>query len=369
MQTPTTRQFLALLRVGLWQQPVDESCFADASPDWAALFRMAADQTVSGLVYDGINALPPHLYPPTEWVMRWCASAVRIEQANERVDRALAALSAFYCERGIRPVLLKGQGVARLYPEPGHRQCGDIDFYLGAHYGRAKQLLQAEGFRLGSEGEKHVDYVCGGVAVENHRYAAVLYHPGRNRRFQRWADAWLSEKGTSCRIKDEEVTLPPPGFNAVYLLVHALLHFIPEGIGLRQVCDWARLLYVCRESIDRERLCREVRALGLEEAFVTFGYVAVRHLGLPPECVPFSLEGADEAGEFLLDDILQGGNFGHARPVNRLRQEGGWAKHWHNYRAIRSRCREMRLFCRAEARWYPYFRAWNLLKKKLRGLD
>lgn len=361
--------FFALLRAGLWNEPVDISFFSDTNTDWETIFCMAKEQAVAALVFDGMEMLPAELRPAKTLIMKWYAVVLRIEQSNKLLNRELAGSLTFYQNYQIYPVLLKGQGIAGLYPSPEHRQCGDIDFYVGNDYCKIKKLLLSHGFRLGDEGEKHVNYQSNGVEVEVHRYAACFYNPLQNRILQRWTSAWLSEEKEILHLQDVNVFLPAPGFNVIYLLVHSLLHFIPEGVGLRQICDWSIVLKTYSSKIDKERLVKEVHMLKLEEAFATFGYVAVNYLGLPKECIPFSMEEVKIAGEFLLKDIMEGGNFGKVRRQNRELSVGKWRKVWHNYKNIQARCRGMKCFCRAEARWYPYFRALNLVYKKLHGLD
>lgn len=359
--------FFALLRAGLWNESADVTSFSDT--DWETIFRMAKEQAVIALVFDGMETLPAELRPSKALIMKWYAIVLRIEQSNELLNHELAESLLFYQRHHICPVLLKGQGIASIYPRPSHRQCGDIDFYLGNDYDKAKKLLVLQGFKLGDEGEKHVNYHSNGVEVEVHHYAACFYNPLQNRVLQRWTRRWLSDENEILNLSNVEVRLPAPGFNVIYLLIHALLHFIPEGVGLRQICDWTLVLKTYYLRIDRERLLKEIHMLRLEEAFATFGYVAVNYLGLPAECIPFDIKGTNVAGEFLLKDILEGGNFGKMRIQDFERPGGKWSKVWYNYRNIRTRCREMKYFCRTEARWYPYFRALNLINKKLHGLD
>lgn len=365
----TTARFFELLRSGLWDKPADISFFSDGNVDWEGIIRMAMEQAVAGVVFDGMGTLPADLRPSKARVMQWYAWVVRIEQANELLNRELAHLVAFYQSKGIQPVLLKGQGVASIYPHPEHRQCGDIDMYFGEHYKRAKELIATQHVEFGEEGEKHVEYTYNGVSVENHHYVVRLFNPRQNRICQRWINEWWKEDKGILQVHGIDVQLPAPGFNAIYLLIHSLLHFIPEGVGLRQICDWTLTLKTYAHTIDKERLIREVRRLKLEDVFTTFGYIAVRYLGLPADCMPFPTEKAQEAGEFLLKDTLEGGNFGKNRTGEKQLPKVKWRKVLYNYRYIRNRCNQMKTFCRTEARWYPYFRALNLIYKKFHGLD
>lgn len=362
----TRARFFELLRAGLWDTSPRESLFSSGDTDWQALVGMSVHQALAGIVFDGAEKLPPSLQPPRPVRMKWIALVAGIEQANEKLNRELAAVSRLYAGNDIPFVLLKGQGCAAVYPHPGHRQCGDLDLYVGRrNYARINSRLCELGAEAIPETDKHAGFVFRGVSVENHCYAATFSSPVRNRRLQRFADAWLDAPGKSLRVEDEEIRLPAPGFNAVYLLVHSLLHFIQEGIGLRQVCDWTRTLYVYAGEIDRERLAREVKTLELEQAFRAFGYIAVEYLGLPARCFPLPADRA--SGELLLSDILQGGNFGrlHARGVPH--PTGRWKGKLATFTRVWRRCRMMHRFDPSEARWYPIFRVKSLVVRLFKG--
>lgn len=81
--------------------------------------------------FDGISSLPAELRPPRALYLKWAARTAQIEQANKRLNQLLPELNTLYREAGLHPVLLKGQGIGTNYRTPLHRQCGDIDIYLG----------------------------------------------------------------------------------------------------------------------------------------------------------------------------------------------------------------------------------------------
>lgn len=366
MTMDTQASFFRLLRAGLWATKPDEACFSPADTDWESIFGLALNQTVTGVVFDGVEKLPPGLLPLRPLRLRWIALVAGIEQANEKLNDELAAVSRIYTENKVPFVLLKGQGCAADYICPRRRQCGDLDLYVGKkNYRRINKRMSELGTAAAPETDKHAGFVFQDVSVENHCYAATFSSPFRNRKLQRFADGWLNAPGRTLKVNGTEVSIPAPGFNAVYLLVHSLLHFIQEGIGLRQVCDWTRLLYVYQEEIDRGRLIREVRWLKLENAFGAFGYIAVEYLGLPGHCFPFRTD--KKSGEILLSDIMQGGNFGRLHAKNAGRPPSKWKGKLHTFTRVCRRCRMMHRFDPSEARWYPYFRIKSLAKRLISG--
>lgn len=351
--------FFSLLRAGLWGTEPDEALFREKNVDWDGIINLAISQTVPGIVFDGVEKLPEELRPPRACFMKWFALVVKIEQANERLNHVLAEIGRKYGENDIRFILLKGQGCASMYLRPEHRQCGDLDLYTGRKdFERANELMDRLGTRPDSETDKHIGYTYKEVEIEIHRYAACFSSPLLNRKLQRFAGQWLDAPGCVFNVNGVGVKLPDPGFNAIYLLLHALLHFIQEGIGLRQVCDWVRLLSVYSKEIDRSRLIREIKILKLEQAFHAFGYIAVSCLGLPACCLPLPVD--DESGKSLLSDILKGGNFGRGHGKNEKRPGTRWGGKLYSFLYICNRCRMMSRFHPSEARWYPYFRVKNL---------
>ena len=84
------------------------------------------------------------------------------------------------------------------------------------------------------------------------------------------------------------VALPSPDNDVLIVFVHFINHFYREGLGIRQVCDWCRLLWTYRDTIDKELLERRLRRMGLVGAWRAFGAFAVTHLGMPAAAMPLS---------------------------------------------------------------------------------
>lgn len=138
--TKVQQQFLALLRSGLWDTPADATLF-DGSTDWNAIFTHASRQTVMGLVAAGVASLPAALRPPAPVADRLRGIITASIRSHALLNRTLAEAVMLLLRNDIRPVLLKGQGVAANYAEPTLRMCGDIDLYVGQKdYARACEL-------------------------------------------------------------------------------------------------------------------------------------------------------------------------------------------------------------------------------------
>lgn len=105
-----------------------------------------------------------------------------------------------------------------------------------------------------------------------------------------------------------DVLLPDPNDDVFFVFTHFIKHFYKEGMNLRQVCDWCRLLWTYRKEIDVTLLEHRLQRAGLMSEWKTFAALTVDSLGMPEEAMP--LYDADkrwqEKGEAVLRFILKG---------------------------------------------------------------
>ena len=111
------------------------------------------------------------------------------------------------------------------------------------------------------------------------------------------------------------VKLPCPDDDLFFVFTHILKHFFHYGIGLRQVCDWCRLLYTYRDSLNYELLESRLRKMALMSEWKVFYNLASRYLGMLDLDSRFMFHDSrcDKKADRVLAFILETGNFGHNR--------------------------------------------------------
>ena len=354
--------FLILLRSGLWgREPLTEGFRRLSDDEWEKVFRLSGRQTVTGIVFDGICRLPEDLQPSPDLFARWVVAVTRIESGNERMNAALKELIKVFVDNGLSPVLQKGQGVAALYHEPLHRECGDIDLYFpeGLSLRQAQRpenaALQADKTaqqadktdqRMDNtaqwpdaelveapektENDKAVELVinCGarvemmpdgsrnyewkGVEIEQHPTIVDLCSP----KARKWLKELDDDPGFIPSTLADGLRVPSPELNALLLNTHILKHALGKGVGLRQMCDLAMAYHRisgeagCDEYGERIfRLYRKARILKWSRLLHSF---LVDIIGLPKEELPYSEKIVRI--EPLLGIVEEGGNFGQYLP-------------------------------------------------------
>lgn len=243
----------------------------------------------------------------------------------QMLNNTLVSIVLELRKHGIDPMLLKGQGIAKYYPVPELRQCGDIDIYVGQEkFEKACEVIGAMSSPEDHQGDipslKHFHTRIGSAFIEIHRYTDVYFQRWRDRFYQKVSDRGMSTDLVPLEFGGVSVMSPSLNFNVFFIFNHFWHHFIADGVGLRQLCDWVRLLHENYGKIDLEYLTEVIRGMGLMKEWKVFGYIAVNTLGLPAAEMPFYDGKYEKLAGKVLDLIMLEGNFGkenlrgHNRP-------------------------------------------------------
>lgn len=323
--------FYNVLRAALGQPLSDLSTdFANLSPeDCSFLFEMAKRQSLLGLVYDGAKKLGVPL--PRELALKWFMRVEAIRGYNGQMNMVAVRLTSLFGELGCKSAILKGQANARLYPDPGMRQPGDIDIWVSGGKASVLRLLKKQGLMDGatvSDIHAHLAKARFGVDVEVHFVpCGCNYNPFADRRMQKF----LQQEIERAELVPEGFYAPSVRFAMVMQLSHIRRHFFGMGIGLRQLVDYFILILNSSEQ-DREAVRQMLAPAGLSHIAGAVMYVLGEVLGLEESrmlCRPDV-----GRGKVLLREILEDGNFGsHAR-----RKKGSVLMWW-----LRNRLRLLRL--------------------------
>ena len=115
-----------------------------------------------------------------------------------------------------------------------------------------------------------------------------------------------------------DIYLPDPDNDVILVWTHMLHHFFVEGVGLRQVCDWCRLLWRYRAELDLGLLESRIRKAGLMSEWKAFYNLASRYLGMPDLDSGFMIQDArfNKKADRILKLVLESGNFGHNKDLS-----------------------------------------------------
>lgn len=332
--------------------------------DWHSIYEIATKQSLVGVMLEGIQRLSEidnSQKPPLKLLYEWTGIAEHIKLQNKLMDERSAMLTRILNSWGYDSCILKGQGVARLYPKPELRQSGDIDIWVNGGRDDVVKVLKEQCIGL-----SYIDYVnChagffNDAEVEVHFKPTWMCDPFTDRKFQKWID---TNKTAQMANYDKEIkfSYPTIEFNLVFSLIHIYRHVFQEGIGLRQLMDY---YYILTHSSNEERVnaYATLCSFGMQRFVVAVMYV-LRIVFDMDETLLLCEPNKDE-GEFLLSEIMRGGNFGHYDDRNTyVSEEKRFLRGLNNFK------RNIRFLRRypSEVIWMPLWKTWHYLWRKKKG--
>lgn len=326
--------------------------------DWNAFYRFAKKQTLTGVIFEGIQRLPKKYAPDQGLLMNWFGQSQRIYQRNLLLNEATAHIYNNIKTEKFRCCILKGQGNALMYPNPFSRTPGDIDIWVRAERDDIRMLAQQltkDNGCIGKESLNHIELMINDIALELHSTPAILNNSLYNHRLQKWLkrNADLQCSNIVALPNDAgEIAVATCAFNVIYQLLHLYHHYFYEGVGLRQIVDYYFVVISDYLLVIRGTLQRELKHLGLWKFAGAVMYVLHEVLGLSEEKMICPMD--EKRGKMLLTEILNGGNFGQFDE----RYGFGHSSFGHNIQRL---CRDLRLvrYYPAEALSEPIFRTWH----------
>ena len=318
---------------------------ANKKVDWEKVYQLAAEQSVQGLVLQGIErhknldvnfnlddnenindkgggsqlGLGSKLrleLPSQMLLLQWIGEVQLFEQQNKAMNEFVAKLIEKLRAADVYAILVKGQGIAQCYEKPLWRVCGDVDLLLSAdNYEKAKAYLQPLAKSIDEEDKKrkHIGLVIDSWLVELHgtlhtrqlmRLNKVIDEVQYDVFYEGNVRSWMNGRTS--------VFLPSPDNDVFFVFAHIIQHYFGGGVGLRQICDWCRLLWTFRDSLNHELLESRLRKAGMMTEWRVFSALAVNYLRMPIEAMP--LYSTDKRwkrkANKVLDFVMKSGNLG-----------------------------------------------------------
>lgn len=309
--------FFELIRVSIGTQ--DMLSRDPSAEEWQSLYDMAKKQSLVGICFAGVQSLtinhPSLIINLSEYIyLKWMGMAAKIQQRNEVVNRQCVELQERLGADGFRSCILKGQGVAQLYGKrlSSLRQSGDIDVFVVGGIKKAFEYCKQK------YGKFEWDYINAHIPVfpdtEVELHWRVHSHPNifKNKCLQKWFAEHEEDAigGRAVLSNGESIVVPASEFNLFFILLHAYHHMFESGLGLRQITDFYFVLRTAENSIEcKERVIALYKQFGMTKFASAIMWIMKCVFGI--ECKLLFCEPDEKEGRFILNEVMQNGNFGH----------------------------------------------------------
>ena len=336
-----------------------------SAEEWRDLYDQIINQALSGVCFAGVEKLPKEQLPPDELLFEWFGDVTLVKQRNQQVDQQTAEIWK-----------LKGQGIATLYDVRckreevrdclaestestenlgALRQSGDIDIWVKGGYQKVCDYVQRTHPTEDVAYHRfHYNYFED-TEVELHHRPTLMRNLLDDRKLARWYNSFGPD--SYVYLEDKGFAVPSVEFNRIFILTHIYRHFLFEGIGLRQIVDYYFVLKGHTEIAEStEMMLKHLRLMRFAEAMM---WILHSQFGLEEQYLICGMN--EKEGRFVLDEILQTGNFGQGDSRYKF-------KRWYKLRHHIAHGSHLLMHYPSEVVWTPiwlvYHKMWKWNKKR-----
>ena len=362
--------FIELLQIALGNREQFSVC--PSAEEWEILYDMAKKQALVGICFFALKLLPIEQQPPLLRRRQWAVKAMRLEERNRQVTQECKAVTSFFSKGNYESCVLKGQSNTYLYPDglKGLRTPGDIDLWVwekgrSSLYDKKRLvsiLWKVSGKRLDVAVHHAECEMFPKTPVEVHFVPSFAINPFTDYKMRRF---WAEHSDCITQTADG-FNVPVDGFNLVFQMSHIFRHVLLEGIGFRQLIDYYFVLKSFHDHSFLEHkgklsntktVVKKIEILGMKRITSAVMWIMKEVFAMKEEYL--LCKASEKYGRELLNEVLEGGNFGHSSDEHaklKLDDEGKetlTSKLEGNYATIK---RGMKLFWSypSECLWVPY---------------
>lgn len=277
-------------------------CGGLTSDDWEQIYQLSKKQGIVAIIFEAIKSIPQEIAPPKSITLKWLSNALSIEQQMKKKEMIAIEFAEELSKRDIQTTVLKGLAYASYYPNPYHRESGDLDCYLMGKKDEGDKIIVEIGGKMEEAGYKHSHLYYKGLTIENHNYLTSFDNTKLGIRTEQLLQELISE---GCRpIADTKLQNPSADFNALFLIKHAQRHFIKEGICVRHLLDWAFFLKAESRNVHWETIIPIMKECRILEFAKVMTRLCIEQLGMKIDIE--ALSSPMKISDAVLADILGG---------------------------------------------------------------
>ncbi|MDD3185468.1 MAG: nucleotidyltransferase family protein [Anaerostipes sp.] len=284
---------------------------------WNEIFKMSDQHNVFPMTYEAVYGSKTFMMLPPELQGMYKNKMVQAVITQLRATDEFLKCYEYLITHGICPMVVKGIICRNLYKRPDHRISNDEDMFIPKEMAvKCHELLLQDGFQsdwvVSEDIPDEITYVHGqrGLLMEVH-----------NSLFPRDSKAYGEFNELFSHSYENKITEEINGVHVytmnhedhfVYLICHALKHFLHSGFGIRQVCDIVIYGKTYENELNWESIDRKLERIYGKGFTSSIFKIGERYFDIHLENIKFSqlFEKMKVECEPMLIDLLEGGVFG-----------------------------------------------------------
>ena len=300
------------------------AALADREADWGPevsaeevlqVLDLAQEHHVLPLVFQAVYNCPGALELAPEIYGECKQATVQTVMTQTIKTEEFLELNRHLLAQGVKPLVVKGIVCRSLYPQPDHRYSGDEDVLCGEEqFPACHSAMLSFGMEPGGPGLEpyEVPYRKEGspLYIELHKTLFARDHDVFSECNLLFADAF--QRAVALEVQGQPVYTLCPTDHMLYLIVHALKHFLHSGFGIRQVCDMMLFANHYDSQIDWPYIFEKCQSLHAEVFAAALLQIGTKYLLNPAPGAAWPRFWAEISVDenALLGDLLYGGIYG-----------------------------------------------------------
>lgn len=213
-------------------------------------------------------------------------------------------------EEGMHPLVVKGILMRSLYPVPDERVSGDEDLFITPelfdtyhHYFLDHNLVAGENLE-----SYEVAYQLKGspLYIELHKTLFSDTSEAYGSWNQFFNDAY--KRAITQTIEGVEIHTMDPNDHFLFLILHAVKHFLHGGVGIRQIADM--MMFARNNDLDYDHIFKQLNLIHADVFGASLLNIGQKYLIKAP--IPEQYLSLSEDIDHLLSDILDAGIYGNS---------------------------------------------------------
>ncbi len=304
--------FLQLLRSSLYNQ----NTTVLSSPDWEEIFKLASMHKVEPLIYESAYKTESFKEQDQNFIKHFKTTSMQIIYSQiQRSDRFLQLYRKFKQEE-IKILVFKGIILRELYPIPDERISGDEDLLIEKKdLKKAIKILEENDMERALSDEEEADvyhYFCKKTGLHLELHTTLFGEKSTTNRKMEEIFATVFQDIDTISISNVDVHTFSLDKHFLYIICHAIKHFVSCGTGIRQICDISMYINKHHEIINWDYIWKEIADLGYDTLLVNLLQIAIDYLDLDENKIiyPKNKNRYYINTKDLLEDIMDGGVYG-----------------------------------------------------------
>ncbi len=306
------KDFLQLLKSTIQNQKTP----IQISPNWHETLKLASIHKVMPLIYESSYKTESFKKTEQDFQKHFKTTSMQIIYSQiQRSDRFLQLYKELN-KAGLKILVFKGIILRELYPIPDERISGDEDLLIEKKdLKKAIKILEENDMERGLSDEEEANvyhYFCKKTGLHLELHTTLFGEQSTINKKMEEIFATVFQDADTININNVDLHTFSIDKHFLYIICHAIKHFVSCGTGIRQICDISMYINKHHEIINWDYIWEEIIDLGYDTLVVNLLQIAIDYLGLDENKIiyPKNKNTYYINTKDLLEDIMEGGVYG-----------------------------------------------------------